>query len=213
MMMLPLESTARKFPIPSDITMNDPVKTNDNTRPAALIFLSLFVHLFILFALSGPLAGSDHAALQASGAEIRQPLTVMLQTTAAYPQGMQANVTEGKPAPAQTSIGTTTDTAQPDQPSRYFVFSELDQLPSIMRNSLNQEISLPAAPEETGTVMRVWIDRTGKVVRVEPVSPKLTPSLIAKTRADLLKSSFSPGRKRGEAVDTVIEVTIYAPAG
>ncbi len=96
--------------------------------------------------------------------------------------------------------------------SRYFSLAELDQHPAITRNISDNPPELRDYPQGGEIVFRLWIDKTGKVVNVDTISSTLPQVFADSARASFLKATFSPGRKHGNAVASVMDVAItYAP--
>lgn len=85
---------------------------------------------------------------------------------------------------------------------RYFRTEELDSLPSVAPGVIG------AATADGEVVVRLWLSRTGRVIRVEPVTAELAQSFIGSLRAHFLGRIYAPGAKAGIAVASVVEVVM-----
>lgn len=190
------------------------LRLDRRVRLAIVLYISLCVHLAILF-LSWTHFGAAHIAHPNRGLVSQHPLTVSL--TRALPVVTKS---EQSNAPmvttAANSMGDKLAPFDDGLPlpfdSRYFTVDELDQHPAVIHNIPDNPAELRKYPQGGKVVLRLWIDKTGKVVKVEPISSELSQAFVDSARTGFLNSTFSPGRKLGGAVNSVMDVVLlYAP--
>lgn len=184
-----------------------------HVRLVIILCLSVLVHMAILFALPWTYFGSAPGSNQVAGSGN----TLTVSFTSIPPHATQQNSTAKIKGTAQDSSAALTNDAGDQQTplnkglplafdARYFSTDELDQ-PSSHITSQNA-LDLPDHPQEGEIILRLWLDKSGKVIKVEPVTPELSQAFIAGARARFLNSRFSPGRKSGGVVNTVIDITL-----
>jgi TonB family protein len=199
------------------------LKLSAGTRLAIIIVCSLLVHLLIIYGVPWAPGGVGRSAqsVKASGGSPR--LTVMLATasidrlTPAQPEDVQASAMpdvasiepkvdeEIRPASRNAIFSTALET-------RYINSAELDQHPAIINDIPENPPELLGYPQGGEIVLRLWINETGQVVKVETVSSNLPPEFIASAQNTFLKARFNPGRKQGVAVATLMDIAVsYTP--
>lgn len=99
------------------------------------------------------------------------------------------------------------------QRERYFSVSELDVIPKSQRDIDLYPTELRNFKHGSGKiVLRLWIDETGRVTKVEPVSSGL-PDIFAEVAArTFMQADFLPGRKNGLAVKSKVEAVLSYPS-
>jgi len=97
--------------------------------------------------------------------------------------------------------------------SSYLSIKELDVAPAIVRDIDVSSAELQRRLSNGGKVfLRLWIDETGHVVRVEPLSSEM-PSIYAETAARaFMRAEFYPGIKNGNSVKSKINIVLLYPA-
>jgi len=189
---------------------------------AIILCISLFVHLAIIYGVAWSPGGAEHASPPAMVGQHR--LTVTLTPPSHATAAKKSAALKKSDALAVTDVDTRTNTDSDNNlsamkkvistslTSRYFSLAELDQHPSITRNISDNPPELRDYPQGGEIVFRLWIDKTGKVVNVDTISSTLPQIFADSARASFLKAAFSPGRKNGNAVASVMDVAItYAP--
>lgn len=172
---------------------------NESARIAIALGLSVLAHIAIL-ALQ-PHFNTAPFAHQTTG----KTLSVTLNKNSAKtpPRPSTINLTSTlKPAitPRSPAAAATSDT-------HYFNTNELDQPPHTDQDQL--AFNLPDPPKQIDIVMRLWIDKSGKVVKVEPVTAELSQAFISEVRSHLMNSRFSPGHRLGYPANSVVEITLH----
>lgn len=194
--------------------MNYLLRLHPHIRLAILLGLSLCVHLAILLAFSWPPSGARHTA----PANRISALTVILPDSQTDPL-ITRKAVQPPPEPSDAN------TRQPDNKSahsdkglslsiapHYFSLAELDERPFIIRDIPPNPPELKDFPQGGKLVLRLWIDTEGRVVNAEPVLSELPPAFTDSARSGFQDARFAPGRKHGQAVASVLNVTIhYAP--
>ena len=99
------------------------------------------------------------------------------------------------------------------QHERYFLVSELDVIPKSQRDIDLYPPELRDSKHGGGKiVLSLWIDETGRVTKVEPVSSAL-PAIFAEVAArTFMQADFLPGRKNGLAVKSKVEAVLSYPS-
>lgn len=172
---------------------------NESARIAIALSLSVLAHIAIL--TLQPHFNAAPFAHQTTG----KTLSVTLSKNPAKnpPRQSSANLTTVEiPAvtPRSPPAAATSDT-------HYFNADELDQTPYAAEDQL--AFSLPDPPKQIDIVMRLWIDKSGKVVKVEPVTAELSQAFISEVRSHLMNSRFSPGHRLGYPANSVVEITLH----
>lgn len=175
-----------------------------HARLAIILSLSALAHLVIFFVLTWKFFGlTPQASIRVLTVSINRtqsateqnPLAVESKT-AAHEISVATGV-DDKPAPANKVLPPAVD-------AHYFSITELDRPPNPA-----DTLEIPDHPQEGEIIFRLWIDKTGKVIKVEPVTPELSQALIAGVRARFLNSRFAPGRRLGITVNSVREITLH----
>lgn len=197
------------------------LKLNGCTRLVIILCISLFVHLGILFGVSWSPSGIVHVNLP-----IKHRLTVSLTPPplASAPQNQKseatgkaykskvADIDNGSNKPSGDKSITTAPSLPTAADLRYFELAELDQKPALTQDIPDNPPELLEHLQGGEIVLRLWIDETGEVVKVDTISSTLPQPFVDSTRASFLNATFSPGRKFGNAVATVMDVAVsYAP--
>lgn len=177
------------------------LRMSDNTRLVVMLVVSVLVHAVILFAWSSNGASGTAYGLRQQGG----PLTVRLE--ARQLRGADAEAVAAGTVHEQVRSADTLH-AQQAAPSivRYFAPDELDK-PVVLANGMQAE-TLTNHPEEGDVIFRLWIESSGTVVRVEPVTEELSQAFIADTRARFMNSVFLPGVRHGRSVASVTDVAL-----
>lgn len=201
--------------------MESMLKLNGYTRLVIILCISLFVHLGILFGVSWSPSGIVHANLP-----IKNRLAVSLTPPplAIAPQNQKseavgkaytskvADIDNGSNKPSDDKSITTTASLPTAADLRYFELAELDQQPALTQDIPDNPPELLEHLQGGEIVLRLWIDETGEVVKVDTISSTLPQPFVDSIRASFLNATFSPGRKFGNAVATVMDVAVsYAP--
>lgn len=200
--------------------MNYLSQLNSYARLAIFLCLSLCAHLAILSILSWSAFGARQVAEQHG----KRPLTVtLLGTPSSTSTENEKDVIEK--AASQDDINVNEDT----NPSgnkfalsnkglslavdlHYFSLDELDERPIVIQDIPEDPPELGDFPQGGKLILRLWIDKEGKVINVEPVSSELPQVFIDSARSSFLNARFTPGRKLGKTVGTVMDVVLlYAP--
>lgn len=94
----------------------------------------------------------------------------------------------------------------------YFATPELDVIPEIQRDIDLYPPELHNLMHGGGkVVLRLWIDESGSVAKVEPVNSEL-PAIFAEAAARaFMQAEFRPGRKNGLAVKSRVETVLFYP--
>ncbi len=204
-------------------TMEVFLKLRAGIRLAIIIVCSLLVHLLIIYGVPWAPGGIGRSVqpVKVSGGAPR--LTVMLATASidrlnpAQPEDVQVSASpevasneprvddDSRPASKNTTFSTALET-------RYINAAELDQHPAIINDIPENPPELLAYPQGGEIVLRLWINETGQVVKVETVSSNLPPAFIASAQNTFLNARFIPGRKQGVAVATLMDIAVsYTP--
>ena len=197
------------------------LKHNGYTRLAIFLCISLFIHLGIIFGVSWSPGGIVHSNLP-----VRHRLTVSLTPSPlasallnqkseavgkAYTSKI-ADIDNGSNKPSDDKSITTAASLPTAADLRYFELAELDQQPALTQDIPDNPSELLEHLQGGEIVLRLWIDETGEVVKVDTISSTLPQPFVDSTRASFLNATFSPGRKFGNAVATVMDVAVsYAP--
>lgn len=97
--------------------------------------------------------------------------------------------------------------------SSYFSIKELDVAPEIMRDIDASSEELKKRPSDGGKViLRLWIDETGHIVRVEPLSSEMPPVYAETAVRAFMRAEFHPGIKNGNFVKSRINIVLFYPA-
>ncbi|HZW24213.1 MAG TPA: hypothetical protein VFF26_01905 [Gallionella sp.] len=202
--------------------MNYLLHLNSYARLAIFLFLSLCAHLAILFALSWSSFGARQTAHHEQHG--KSPLTVVLPGT--QPTTIQSSKKSLiEKTVAQDSTGADADTDKAGNKfslsekglslaidQHYFGLAELDERPFVIQDIPGDPPELQDFPQGGKLILRLWINEEGKVINAEPVSSELPKAFIDSARNGFLISRFAPGRIRGNAVGTVMDIVLnYAP--
>lgn len=97
--------------------------------------------------------------------------------------------------------------------SSYFSVKELDVAPAIVRDIDASSDELKKRPTDGGKViLRLWIDETGRIVRVEPLSSEMPPVYSETATRAFMRAEFHPGIKNGSFVKSKINIVLFYPA-
>lgn len=98
------------------------------------------------------------------------------------------------------------------QRERYFLTSDLDVIPKIQRDIDLQPSELRNFKHGGGkVVLRLWIDETGRVAKVEPVISDM-PAIFSEVASRVfMQANFLPGRKNDLAVKSKVEAVLLYP--
>jgi len=97
--------------------------------------------------------------------------------------------------------------------SSYFSIKELDVAPAIMRDIDASSEELKKRPSDGGRViLRLWIDETGQMVRVEPLSTEMPPIYSETAARAFMRAEFHPGIRNGVFVKSKINIVLFYPA-
>lgn len=98
-------------------------------------------------------------------------------------------------------------------PDLYFSPPELDVIPKIQRDIDLYPPELNNLDHRGGKIsLRLWIDETGHVAKVETVSSDL-PAFFAEVAVRaFMQADFLPGRKNGLAVKSKVEAALFYPS-
>lgn len=191
---------------------------NGYARLAIILSLSLLVHLAIIYGVPWSPGGGKNVDRSVNTQPGRHRLTVTLTPAAPAATAQQS----AEKSDARAVVETEADLAGVESPTnalistaletRYFTVAELDQHPAIARDIADNPPELLEHSQGGEIVLRLWIDKTGSVVSVDPVSSNLPPVFVDSARAGFLQAAFLPGRKNGNAVATVMDIVVsYAP--
>lgn len=98
-------------------------------------------------------------------------------------------------------------------PGVYYSTSELDAIPKIKRDVDLYPPELHNFRHGGGkVVLRLWIDETGRVERVEPTSSDLTGIFAEVAARTFMQARFLPGMKNGSAVKSGVEAVLFYPS-
>lgn len=197
------------------------LKLNGYTRLAIILCLSLLIHLAIIYGVPWSPVGEKNSSRSAKMQHGQHRLTVTLTPTpyATAPQAIEktdvmevADVDTETNTAGDSGLSTTNTLVSTALDSRYFTLAELDQHPAIARDISDNPAELLEYSQGGEIVLRLWIDKTGDVVRVDTVSSNLPPVFVDSARAGFLQAVFQPGRKNGYAVATVMDIVVsYEP--
>ena len=202
------------------------LKLNGYTRLAIILCISLLIHLAIIYGVSWSPVGSKHAThpIKALDAQHRLTVTLTLPSHATAPQQPEsaaiektaaievADVANEAKTVADNMLSSTDKVLSTALATRYFTVAELDQHPAITQDIPDNPPELLGHSQGGEIVLRLWIDETGKVVKVDTISSNLPQAFIDSAHASFLQAVFSPGRKLGDAVASVMDVVVsYAP--
>ena len=199
------------------------LKFSTGTRLAIILVLSLVVHLVIIYGVPWAPARVWHSAHPAKTSDAPHRLSVMLTTvstaklTPAQPEvahepAMSEVASAETNAPVDSSKSATDTIFTTVLQTRYFNVTELDQHPAIINEIPDNPPELLEYPQGGEIVLRLWINETGQVVKVETVSSNLPPAFIASAQNTFLHAAFAPGRKQGAAVATLMDIAVsYTP--
>ena len=188
-----------------------------NIRLLTAIAVSLFLHL-IAFALlviffpakdfvAGGVSALPRVQFIVSIADSAKSDRLTAPPSAQPPQN--ANEAAGK----NTRKGSASASSFALQSDRYFLVSELDVIPKSQRDIDLYPPELHNFKHDGGKiVLSLWIDETGRVTKVEPVSSAL-PALFAEVAVrTFMQADFLPGRKNGLAVKSKVEAVLSYPS-
>lgn len=188
-----------------------------NMRLLAAFVASLSLHLIAFALLVVFIPAADFVAGGASALPKAQ-FIVAIETpeksglhTASPPAQFPQNANEV--ARQSTRKGSAPPSSFVLQRERYFSVSELDAIPKSQRDIDLYPTELRNFKHGSGKiVLRLWIDETGRVTKVEPVSSGL-PDIFAEVAArTFMQADFLPGRKNGLAVKSKVEAVLSYPS-
>jgi hypothetical protein len=204
-------------------TMEVFLKMCAGIRLAILLGISLLIHLVIIYGVPWAPAGGNHSARSVNASDVPHRLSVMLATastaklTSAQPEvahepAMPEVVGAETNAPSDSSKSATDTAFSTALQTRYFNVADLDQHPAIINEIPDNPPELLEYPQGGEIVLRLWINETGQVDKVETVSSNLPPAFIASAQNTFLHAVFTPGRKQGAAVATLMDIAVsYSP--
>jgi hypothetical protein len=150
-----------------------------------------------------------------------------LKQTAGISKALSVSITWIPPAAAQASTPPELKNATPDTPvaadnkeksitikqlrkigdDQYFSIGQLARLPEMINPSRHP---LPNWPEQlpAEVIFRLWIDKSGRVNQVQPVTEKLPPSFIKAMRRYYLTMKFSAGFRPSGSINSTIAITL-----
>lgn len=204
------------------------LKPGSESRLVIILCFSLLIHLTILLALSEPLSRSGHVMYEQKP-DIQRRLTVTLANTTPVITSKEikktiqvetsspditatdtaSNDVNNKQAPEDDQPASLTEGILPAVDSRYFTLAELDQIPVVIQDIPENPPDLWMHAKEGKIVLRLWIDKTGKVTNIEPITSELPQDFIDNARRNFLKAIFAPGRKHGSEVNSVMDIVIH----
>lgn len=188
-----------------------------NIRLLIAFAVSLSLHLiaFVLLAIffpandvfTGGVSALPKAQLIVAIANLEKPSTFTVPSSARLPKN--ANEATGKNA----RKGNASAPSFALQHERYFLVSELDVIPKSQHDIDLYPPELYNFKHGGGKIaLRLWIDETGRVAKVEPVSSDL-PTIFAEAAArTFMQADFLPGRKNGLAVKSKVEAVLSYPS-
>jgi outer membrane biosynthesis protein TonB len=204
-------------------TMEVFLKMSAGIRLAILLGISLLIHLVIIYGVPWAPASVGHSAQPAYASDAPHRLSVMLATASS------AKLNPAQPEVAHESVMSEIASAEPNAPAdsrpfqtnaafsmalqtRYFNVADLDQHPAIINEIPDNPTELLEYPQGGEIVLRLWINETGQVDKVDAVSSTLPPAFIASAQNAFLHAAFIPGRKQGAAVATLMDIAVsYTP--
>ncbi len=190
---------------------------------AIILVLSFVVHLAIIYGVPWGPDGGDHSAHTAKASDVPHRLSITLATvstaklTPAQPEDIHEAATPDvssieRNALVDSQPSSTNSVLSTALATRYINAAELDQHPAIINDIPENPPELLAYPQGGEIVLRLWINETGQVVKVETVSSNLPPAFIASAQNTFLNARFNPGRKQGVAVATLMDIAVsYTP--
>lgn len=187
-----------------------------NMRLLAAFVASLSLHLIAFALLVFFIPATDFVAGGASALPKAQFIVAIATQeklglhTALPPAQFPKNANEV--AGQNTRKGSASPPSFASPRERYFSVSELDAIPKSQRDIDLYPTELRNFKHGGGKIVfRLWIDETGRVTKVEPVSSGL-PDIFAEVAArTFMQADFLPGRKNGLAVKSKVEAVLFYP--
>lgn len=173
---------------------------------AAIAFLIAFVPLDGVIA--GRLGGFSNAPLIVNIAKpekVRQPAVSPYKQPASLQAPRNSKAQFATQSFAQDAIAIAL-------PGLYFSTSELDIIPEIRHDIDLYPSELQNLKHGGGkVVLRLWIDETGRVENVEPVSSDLPTDFTEVAALVFMQADFLPGKKKGFAVKSKVDAVLVYP--
>lgn len=162
---------------------------------------------------SGRLAGLSNAPLMVSIVQPEkqnQPVVSPFKQPASVQVLNNLNTHFAVRNSAQGGMGSSQHIGFPDL---YFSPPELDVIPRIQHDIDLYPSELNNLNHRGGKIsLRLWIDETGHVAKVETVSSDL-PAFFAEVAVrTFMQADFLPGRKNGLAVKSKVEAALFYPS-
>lgn len=191
--------------------MDHLLRLNIYARLAIALCLSLCVHLAILLISPAHSPGTNHL----SGVRLSSSqLTVLLSSSSSArrtAENISSQDSTDPTAEANRKEGRGVS-SQDNSPQRlgnhYFVLAEPGTHLTTVLDIWGHPPELLNQPENTDVIMRLWIDRTGKAIRVEPITQELSQTFIESARNHLLNATFSLDRKPEDASIMAMDVVL-----
>lgn len=193
--------------------MDHLLRLNIYARLAIALCLSLCVHLALLLIPSARLPGASY--LSGMGLSSSR-LTVLLSGPSIVAARQIAENSSSQDPPDLTAKanqkGGRLAASGSNPPQRldrhYFVLAEPGAHLTAVLDIRGHPPELLDQPEKTDVIMRLWIDRTGRAIRVEPVTQELSQTFIDSARDRLLNATFSLDRKPKDASIMTMDVVL-----
>ncbi len=197
--------------------MNSLLKLESYARLAMILAASLIFHLAVIFGVSWTPVGIMAHSIPVSAKVSRLTVTIAVpndvrlqpekSVVSNEPDIVEDDgaVADSKPSSEKAIVSTSLAT-------RHFPAAELDFRPVIINDIPANPPDLLQYPQGGEVVLRLWIDEAGKVTNVDTISSTLPQVFMDSARNGFLQAVFVPGRKDGQIVASVMDVSVsYAP--
>ncbi|MDP2144990.1 MAG: hypothetical protein Q8J80_12780 [Gallionella sp.] len=189
------------------------LRLNIYTRLAIALCLSLCIHLAILLISASP---SSRAGLLPGIRSNAPPLAVLLSSPlSATTEPSEDNISLPYPIDLTANanlngwqLASSAGNFSQRLNGHYFILAEPGRHLATVLDIWGHPPELPDHPEKTDVIMRLWIDQTGKTIKIEPVTPELPQTFIENARNNLLNATFSLDRQPKDTSVMVIDVIL-----
>ena len=123
-----------------------------------------------------------------------------------------AHLVENENAAQNEASNKPTVAANPMPREIYYLLSELEQPPQILKDIDQNPSGLDSYSEGGRVVLQIWIDENGNVVNQELVETMLPPAFVDSAIKSFAQAKFSAGIKDGRPVKSTLKVVVnYDP--
>lgn len=196
------------------VTFSGKQRLSAGARWSIAIAASLSLHLSAAALFAGFISSHHAHSSRLTAAPLIVRIGKMEQPAVPPASFRRQSLQNGEFPEAVSSSGRTPSSSRFVLRTRYFSAAELDVTPKIRREiELYPEELRGLAHDGGKTVLRLWIDETGRVLKAEPLSSGMPPVFTEAAARTFMQADFLPGMKDGLAVNSRVDAVLLYPPG